>query len=96
MFYYIDTVEQVKKKDEQGQVIEGINEYGKREICKDEEGKPLSFEQTESKYFKKLSDVSNDLVTISEDKNHYYMNIRITNTEGGIVEEKSIGQRQEV
>ena len=96
MFYYIDTVEQDKKKDEQGQVIEGVNEYGKREICKDEEGNPLSFEQTESKYFKKLSDVSNDLVTISEDKNHYYMNIRITNTEGGIVEEKSIGQMQEV
>lgn len=95
MFYYIDTIEQVKKKDEQGQVIEGINEYGKREICKDEKDNALPYAQVQSKYFKKLSDVSADLVEISESKNHYYMNIRIVNSTGGILEEKTLGQYQE-
>lgn len=99
MFYYIDTVEQVKKKDEQGQVIEGINEgineYGKREIQKDSDGNPLAYAQVESKFFKKLSDVSADLVEIDESKNHYYMDIRIVDTTGGVLKKESVGQKVE-
>ena len=95
MFYYIDTIEQVKKKDEQGQVIEGINEYGNREICKNKDGNPLPIEQVESKYYKKLSDVSADLVSIDESKNHYYMDIRIVNSNGGVLKKDSVGKRQE-
>lgn len=95
MFYYIDTIEQVKKKDEQGEIIEGINEYGKRDICKDEDGNPLSIEQVESKFYKKLSDVSADLISIDESKNHYYMDIRIVNSDGGVVKKDKVGNRQE-
>ena len=100
MFYYIDTIEQVKKKDEQGQVIEGINEYGKREICKtvDKEGNtiPMPLDQVRSKFFKKLSDVSADLVSIDPEKNsHFYMVIKIVNTAGKILEENKCGEMQE-
>ena len=99
MFYYIDTIEQVKKKDEQGQVIEGVNEYGKREICKttDKDGNsvPMPLDQVRSKFFKKLSDVSADLVTIDESKQHYYMVIKIVDTTGGVIEENKCGERVE-
>lgn len=93
MFYYIDTIEQVKKKDEQGQVIEGVNEYGKREINKNADGTPMPLDQVMSKFFKKLSDVSADLVSIDESKNHYYMDIKIVNSEGKIEKKDTIGQR---
>ena len=92
MFYYIDTIEQTKKKDEQGQVIPGaINEYGKREICKTEGGEPMPLDQVMSKFYKKLSDVSADLVTIDESKNHYYMDIKIVNSKGGIEKKDVVG-----
>ena len=100
MFYYIDTIEQVKKKDEEGHVIEGVNEYGKREICKttDNDGNtvPMPLDQVRSKFFKKLSDVSADLVSIDPEKNsHFYMVIKIVNTEGKVLEENKCGVRQE-
>lgn len=85
MFYYIDTIEQVKGSEEGA-----INEYGKREQWK------LPFEQVESKFFKKLSDVSADLVTIDESKNHYYMDIRIVDSTGGVVKKDSVGKIQEI
>ena len=47
MFYYIDTIEQVKGTEEGT-----INEYGKREQWK------LPLEQVYAKYYKKLSDVT--------------------------------------
>jgi uncharacterized protein YnzC (UPF0291/DUF896 family) len=81
--YYIDTIEQTK--GDEG----AINEYGKREQWK------LPFEQVESKYFKKLSDVSADLVTIDESKKHYFMDIRIVDNQGNDLEKKQIGKYQE-
>lgn len=90
--FYIDTIEQVKKKDEQGQVIEGVNEYGKREICKSEDGSAMPYAQVESKFFKKLSDVSADLVEIDESKSHYYMDIRIVDSTGGVLKKDSVGE----
>lgn len=96
-FYYIETVEQVKAKEDNPLTV---NEYGAKEICKikDAEGRsvPMPLPQVESKYFKKLSDVSADLVTIDETKNHYYMNIKITNSDGGIIRKEKVGTRQEV
>lgn len=81
--FYIDTIEQTK--GDEG----AINEYGKREQWK------LPFEQVESKYFKKLSDVSADLVTIDESKKHYFMDIRIVDNQGNVLEKKQIGKYQE-
>lgn len=96
-YYYIDTIEQVKSKDDNPLTV---NEYGAREICKikDAEGRsvPMPLPQVESKYFKKLSDVSADLVTIDETKNHYYMDIKIVNSDGGIERKDKVGTRQEV
>lgn len=89
MFYYIDTIEQVKGAEEGA-----INEYGKREIVKNSDGTPAPLETVESKYFKKLSDVSADLVTIDESKSHYYMDIRIVDTTGGVVKKDSVGKIQ--
>ena len=72
MFYYIDTIEQVKGEEEGS-----INEYGKREIVKDKDGNPASIETVESKFYKKLSDVSADLVSLDASKNHYYMELEL-------------------
>lgn len=87
MFYYIDTIEQVKGAEEGA-----INEYGKREIIKNSDGSPASIETVESKFYKKLSDVSADLVSLDESKNHYYMDIRIVDTTGGVVKKDSVGK----
>ena len=83
--YYIDTIEQTKN-EETGK----LNEFGKREKC----NSPL--EQVQAKFYKKLSDVSADLITIDPSKNHYYMDIRITDTSGGVIQKDSIGKMQEV
>ena len=84
MIYYIDTIEQTKTDEG------GVNEYGKREQWK------LPIEQVEAKFYKKLSDVSADLISIDESKKHYYMDIRITDTTGGVLKKDSVGQMQEV
>lgn len=97
MFYYIDTIEQVKASEESPL---NVNEYGTREICKikDEQGDsvPMPLDQVLSKFYKKLSDVSADLVTISEDKKHYYMDIKVVNSEGGIEKKDKVGTRVEI
>ena len=62
-----------------------VNEYGGRA----KEGSDLN--AVLSKYFKKLSDVSADI-----GKNHYYMDIRIVDTTGGVLKKDSVGQMQEV
>ena len=84
MFYYIDTIEQVVADENE------INEYGKREQWK------LPIEQVQAKYYKKLSDVAADLVTIGEGKKHYYMDIKLVNSDGGIEIKDKLGTRQEV
>jgi hypothetical protein len=85
MAFYIDTIEQVKGEEEGT-----YNEYGKREKW------DLPFNQVEAKYFKKLSDVSNDIITEeTPDKNHYFMDIRIVDSLGGVKEKKFIGKYQE-
>ena len=85
MFYYIDTIEQTKGSEEGT-----INEYGNRQQWK------LPLEQVDAKFYKKLSDVSADLISIDESKNHYYMDIRIVDSTGGVVKKDSVGTRQEI
>lgn len=79
MRYYIDTIEQTKGENDT------INEYGKREI------QPISktYEEILSVYFTKLANVSND---IGEGKNHYYMDIRIVDSTGGVVKKDKVGE----
>ena len=84
MIYYVDTIEQVKGENDT------VNEYGKREQSK------TSYEATLSKYFTKLANVSNDIITPeTPDKNHYYMDIRIVDSTGGVLKKDSIGTRRE-
>jgi hypothetical protein len=83
--YYIDTIEQTKN-EETGK----LNEYGKREKW------DLPLEQVQAKFYKKLSDVSADLISIDPSKNHYYMDIRIVDTTGGVLQKDSVGKMQEV
>ena len=80
MAYYIDTIEQTKGEEN------AINEYGKREKW------ALPYEQVLAKYYKKLSDVSAD---IGEGKNHYYMDIRIVDTNGGVIKKDKVGKAVE-
>lgn len=80
MRYYIDTIEQVK--GEEG----AINEFGKREI----QPETKTFEEVLSAYYVKLGNVAND---IGEGKNHYYMDIKITNSDGGIEKKDKVGER---
>lgn len=85
MAFYIDTIEQVKGEEEGT-----YNEYGKREKWS------LPFNQVEAKFFKKLSDVSNDIITEeTPNQNHYFMDIRIVDSLGGVLEKKSIGKYME-
>lgn len=92
IFYYIDTIEQVKAKDDFPLTV---NEYGARAIQKLEDGTAMPLDQVLSKFYKKLSDVSADLVTIGEDKNHYYMDIKIVNSDGGIEKKDKVGTKVE-
>ena len=83
MAFYIDTIEQVKAET-------GVNEYGKREK---QNG---TFEQALSAYYTKLSNVSNDIYTEdTPDKNHYFMDIRIVDSKGGVKKKDRVGSFQE-
>ena len=87
MFYYIDTIEQVEAAEDFPWTV---NEYGARTIYKDK-----TLAEVQSAYFKKLSDVSNDLKEISPEKKHYYMDIKIVNSDGKIEMKQQLGKRVE-
>ena len=80
MRYYIDTIEQVK--GDEG----AVNEYGKREIQNEDK----SYEEVLSAYYVKLGNVAND---IGIGKNHYYMDIKIIDSDGGVLKKDKVGQR---
>ena len=80
MNYYIDTIEQTVAEDG------GINEYGARQkVTGDFETVVLP------KFYKKLSDVSADI-----GKKHYYMDIRIVDSDGGVIKKDKVGTRQDL
>ena len=86
--YYIDTIEQVDAPDEEFPY--NINEYGARTQWK------LPYDAVYAKFSKKVSDVAADLKSLGEEKKHYYMDIKLINSDGGILEKKKLGTRQEV
>lgn len=82
MAFYIDTIEQTKGTEEGS-----INEYGKREK------QSGTYEQALSQYYTKLGNVANDIITeATPNKNHYFMDIRVTDSKGGVVKKDSVGQ----
>lgn len=83
MIYYIDTIEQTKGTEEGT-----INEYGKREKI----GNNLN--RAESKFHEKCMNVSNDLV--EDGGQHYYMDIRIVDSTGGVLKKDKVGELQEI
>lgn len=89
MKYYIDTIEQVK-----GEAEGTFNEYGKREIQtkKDDSGQtvPKTLNEVVSAYHIKLGNVANDMV--EDGGNHYYMDIKITNSKGGTEKRDELGK----
>ena len=83
MLYYIDTIEQVKGAGE-GE----INEYGSRT-------KKNSYETALTSYYASLSNVANDLISeTTPDKNHYYLDIRIVDSTGGVLKKDKLGSLQ--
>jgi hypothetical protein len=66
---------------EQVKAETGVNEYGKREKYNDIDSAEVSF-------YNKCANVRND---IGEGKNHYYMDIRIVDTTGGVLKKDKIG-----
>lgn len=85
--YYIDTIEQVKAAEDSPYTV---NEYGARKQYKE------SIDQVRSRMWANVSNVLNDLVTIDPAKNHYYMDIKLLNSDGGIIEKYKCGTRQPV
>lgn len=73
MIYYIFAIEQIIKDGE-------LSEYNTQEKVADSQ---LAM----SKFYKKLSDVSNDI-----GKNHTWMDIRILNSIGGMVKHDKVGE----
>ncbi len=78
--FYIDTIEQVKGTEEGS-----ISEYGART-------KKASYEAALTDFYTKLGNVSNDLITPeTPNKNHYFMDIRIVDSKGGVVKKDKVG-----
>ena len=84
MAYYLDKVEQVKGTEEGT-----INEYGSRT-------KQNTYEGALTAFYTALGNVANDLVDADPTKNHYFMDIRITDSKGGVVKKDSVGTHREV
>lgn len=84
MAFYIDTIEQTKAEGG------AINEYGKREK------QSGTYEQACSAFYTKCANVSNDLITeATPDKNHYFMDIRIVDSKGGVLKKDVLGKHKE-
>lgn len=82
MAFYLDTIEQVKGAEE-GQ----INEYGQRT-------KQNSYESALTAFYTKLGNVANDLIEADATKNHYFMDIRIVDSKGGVLKKDKVGTHQ--
>lgn len=83
MAFYLDKIEQVKGTEE------GIiNEYGSRT-------KQATYESALTAFYTSLGNVANDLVEADPTKNHYFMDIRIVDSKGGVLKRDSIGTHRE-
>ncbi len=84
MAFYVDKIEQVKGAEE-GQ----INEYGSRT-------KHNTYESALTAFYSSLGNVANDLVESDSTKSHYFMDIRIVDSKGGVVKRDSVGTHQNI
>lgn len=82
MAFYLDKIEQVKGTEEGT-----INEYGSRT-------KQASYESALTAFYTSLGNVSNDLIEADASKNHYFMDIRIVDSKGGVLKRDSVGTHQ--
>lgn len=83
MAYYLDKIEQVKGTEEGT-----INEYGSRT-------KYGTYEAALTQFYTSLGNVANDLVDADPTKNHYFMDIRIVDSKGGVLKRDSVGTHRE-
>lgn len=84
MAFYVDKIEQVKGTEEGV-----INEYGSRT-------KNATYESALTSFYSALGNVANDLVEADPTKSHYFMDIRITDSKGGVLKKDSVGTHQNV
>ena len=84
MAYYIDKIEQVKGAEEGT-----INEYGSRT-------KQNTYDSALTSFYTFLGNVANDLVEVDPTKNHYFMDIRIVDSKGGVLKKDTVGTHQNV
>lgn len=84
MAFYVDKIEQVKGTEEGT-----INEYGSRT-------KQATYESALTAFYTSLGNVANDLIEVDSSKNHYFMDIRIVDSKGGVVKRDSVGTHQDV
>lgn len=84
MAYYIDKIEQVKGAEEGT-----INEYGSRT-------KQNTYDSALTAFYTSLGNVANDLVETDPTKNHYFMDIRIVDSKGGVLKKDTVGTHQNV
>ena len=84
MAYYLDKIEQVKGTEEGA-----INEYGSRT-------KQNTYESALTSFYSALGNVANDLVTVDPTKSHYFMDIRIVDSKGGVLKKDIVGTHQNV
>ena len=86
LFYYIDKIEQVKAAEEFPWTV---NEYGSRKQYKE------TLAEVRARFYTELANISNDLIEINDEKNHYYGCVKLINSDGEIEEEKVLGKRVE-
>jgi hypothetical protein len=84
MAYYVDKIEQIVGTKEAP-----VNEYGSRT-------KKGSYDEALTSFYTDLMNVSNDIHTEETPaKKHYFMDIRIVDSKGGVVKKDSVGTHQE-
>jgi hypothetical protein len=84
MAYYVDKIEQVVGTEEAP-----VNEYGSRT-------KKGSYDAALTSFYTDLMNVSNDIHTEeTPTKKHYFMDIRIVDSKGGVVKKDAVGTHQE-
>ena len=83
MAYYVDKIEQVVGTEEAP-----VSEYGSRT-------KKGSYDAALTSFYTDLMNVSNDIHTEETPaKKHYFMDIRIVDSKGGVVKKDAVGQHQ--
>ena len=92
-FYYIEKIEQVKATEDSPYTI---NEFASKTAQKNKDNTPMIYNEVYSKYCEAKKNVSADLIEDDPNNNHYYMSIKIVDSDDNVYEKKKLGTRQEV